>query len=150
MGNLLFALDSPRYAIPLSIVERVVRAVEIRPLPLAPRVVVGVINAGGRIIPVADIRAILGLPAREMDIGDQLIIARTPTRVIAVIVDDVIGIRESPEGAARSAEAVLPFAQLLRGAVQIEDDIVLIYDLDRLLSLDEERQLDGALSEGGS
>jgi len=50
----------------VSAVEKVVRAVEITPLPKAPEIVVGVINAQGRILPVLDIRKRFRLPAREM------------------------------------------------------------------------------------
>jgi purine-binding chemotaxis protein CheW len=146
--NLVFALDDPRFALPLSMVEHVVRAVEITPLPRAPRVVLGVINARGRIIPVVDIRALLGLPAREIELGDQFIIARTSMRVLALLVDRVIGISEVPEGKVVCAESALPFAGYLRGVVQLEDGIVLIYDLDLFLSLEEERLLDAALSGG--
>jgi purine-binding chemotaxis protein CheW len=147
--SLLFALDAPLYALPLVVVERIVRAVEIAPLPRAPRIVLGVINARGRIIPVVDLRALFRLPARELDIGDRFIIARTPVRTVALVVDRVIGIRELSAGRAESAGNALPFAEFLRGAVQAEGGIVLIYDLDRLLSLDEEAQLDAAL-EGGA
>jgi purine-binding chemotaxis protein CheW len=49
-----------------------------------------------------------------------------------------------------SAESALPFAEDLRGVVKSEDGLVLIYDLDRFLSLDEARALDGALSGGGA
>jgi purine-binding chemotaxis protein CheW len=145
---LVFALDEPRFALPLYIVEHVIRAVEITPLPRAPRIVCGVINTQGQIIPVVDIRALFRLPAREIELGDQFIIARTPTRVLALVVDRVIGISEAPEGRVLSAESALPFAEQLRGVMQLEDDIVLIYDLDHLLSLDEERLLDAALSGG--
>jgi purine-binding chemotaxis protein CheW len=147
-GNLVFALDGPQYALPLSVVERVVRAVEVRPLPGAPRIVLGVICARGRIIPVVDIRALLRLPARELDLGDRLIIAHTPRRVLAVLVDSVTGIAESSEGKAVGAEGQLGFAERLRGVLQLEGDIVLIYDLDSFLSLDDESLLDAALSGG--
>ena len=147
-GILLFALDDPLYALPLSVVDRVVRAVEIRPLPRAPRVVVGVINAQGRIIPVIDVRAVFRLPAREMDVGDRLIIARTPSRVVALIVDGVIGVREASAVKGEGAMSALDFTELLRGVMRIEDEIVLIYDLDRFLSLDDESMLDAALSGG--
>jgi purine-binding chemotaxis protein CheW len=149
-GSLLFALDNPLYALPLPIVERVVRAVEIRPLPRAPQVVLGAINAHGRIIPVVDMRALFGLPPREMGLGDQFIIARTPKRVVAALVDRVIGITVFPEGKIISAESSLPFAERLRGVVRLDDDIVLIYDLDRFLSLDDELRLDAALAGGAT
>jgi purine-binding chemotaxis protein CheW len=147
-GNLVFALDDPHYALPLAIVERVIRAVEISPLPRAPRIVRGVINVQGQILPIVDIRALFRLPSRATDIGDRFIIARTPRRVLALIVDRVIGISEVPEEKIVSAESALPFAEGLRGVAKLEDGLVLIYDLDRFLSLDEEGQLDAALSGG--
>ena len=104
-GCLLFALDTPSYALPLSVVERVVRAVEVLPLPRAPQVVLGVVDVAGRIVPVVDIRALFRLPARELDIGDHFIIARTPLRVVALVVDRVIGIRELPAAPAGGASS---------------------------------------------
>jgi purine-binding chemotaxis protein CheW len=146
--NLLFALGDPRFALPLSIVEKVVRAVEITPLPRAPRIVLGLINEHGRTIPVVDIRALFRLPARETGLGDRFIILRTPRRVLALAVDRVIGISDSSDGRVESAGPALSFAEHLRGIAQLDDGIVLIYDLDGLLSLDEEALLDAALSGG--
>jgi purine-binding chemotaxis protein CheW len=62
-----------------------------------------------------------------------------------VAVDRVVGIREFPEGEVVGAESVLPFAQRLRGIARLEDGLVLIYDLDSFIALDEERMLDAAL-----
>lgn len=147
---LVFTLDDPLYGLPLSHVERVVRAVEITPLPRAPQVVLGVIDAGGMIVPVVDMRLRFRLPAKELDCADRFLIARASARAVALVVDRVIGIREYPEGRIVSAESALPFAEDLRGVVKSEDGLVLIYDLDRFLSLDEARALDGALSGGGA
>jgi len=46
-----------------------------------------------------------------------------------------------------SAEQALPFAAYIQGVAKVEGDLVLIYDLDQFLSLDEEQVLDAALSE---
>lgn len=143
---LVFALDEPRYAIGLSSVERVARAVEIMPLPKAPEIVLGVINAQGRILPVLDIRKRFRLPEHEMKLNDRFIIARTARRVVALVVDSVIGIRDVSNGRMMSAEQSLPFAKYLKGVAKTEDGLVLIYDLDQFLSLDEERTLDKALA----
>lgn len=58
-------LDGQRYALSLAQVERVIRAVEITPLPQAPEIITGVINVRGRVIPVVDIRKRFRLPVRE-------------------------------------------------------------------------------------
>lgn len=43
----VFCLDATRLAVPLAAVERIVRAAEVTPLPLAPSMVIGVINVAG-------------------------------------------------------------------------------------------------------
>ena len=143
---LVFALDEPLYAVELSAVERVVSAVEITPLPKAPEIVLGVINAHGRILPVLNIRKRFRLPTREMKLGDRFIIARTARRVVALVVDSVIDIRDVSNRQMMSAESSLPFTKYLKGVAKTEDGLVLIYDLDQFLSLDEERTLDKALA----
>ena len=144
----VFTLDKPRCALLLSAMERVVHAVEITPLPKAPEIVQGVINAQGRIIPVIDVRKRFRLPEREIRLDDQFIIARTSRRLVALVVDSVVGIREVADWEMVDARQSLPFAEYLQGVAKIEDNIILIYDLDQFLSLDEERLLDAAMSGG--
>jgi purine-binding chemotaxis protein CheW len=144
----VFTLDEPRYALYLSAVERVVRAVEITPLPKAPEIVSGVINAQGRVLPVLDIRKRFRLPAREMKPDDRFIIARTSRRHVALAVDSVVGVHELTERELVNAKQALPFAQYLKGVAKVEDNLVLIHDLDQFLSLDEEGVLVTALAKG--
>ncbi len=59
---IVFTLDEQRYALHLSAVERVICVVEITPLPKAPEIVLGIINVGGQIIPVIDMRKRFRLP----------------------------------------------------------------------------------------
>jgi purine-binding chemotaxis protein CheW len=143
----VFTLGELRYALPLSAVERVVRAVEITPLPKSPEVVLGVINAQGLIIPVVDVRARFRLPSHKMSPDDQFILARTSRRRLALIADAVAGVHEPADREAVSTEQTFPFAEYLRGIAWLEDDMVLIHDLEQFLSLDEEQILDAALLE---
>jgi len=145
---LVFALDELRYALPLSAVERVIRAVEITPLPKAPPIVLGVINVQGSIIPVVDVRARFRLPAREMSCDDRFILAHTPRRGVALVVDSVGGIRELGRDALADTERTLSFTEYLHGVAVLEDGLVLINNLDQFLSLDEEGSLDEALTDG--
>jgi len=142
----IFALDEPRYALYLSAVERIVRAVEITPLPKAPDIVLGVINAQGRILPVLDIRKRFRLSARVMQMDDRFIIARTARRSVTLAVDSVVGAHELTGQEMVSAKLAFPFAEYLKGVAKLEDNLVLIHDLDQFLSLDEEEALDATLS----
>ncbi len=142
----VFTLDEPRYALCLAAVERAVRAVEITPLPKAPEIVLGVVNVQGQIVPVVDIRKRLHLPAREMNLDDQFIIAHTSRRLVALAVDSVVGIRQLVEREWVTAEQVLPGAAYIHGVAKLEDTLVLICDLDQFLPFDEERMLDATLA----
>jgi len=141
----VFALEDQRYALHLSAVERIVRAVEMTALPKAPEIVIGVINLQGRIIPVFNIRRRFHLPEREIELSDQLIIANTARRTVALVVDTVDGVIERLSEEVTPADQVLPRIEYVEGIVKLENGLVLIHDLDKFLSIDEERKLDEAV-----
>lgn len=142
----VFTLEGFRYGLPLESVERVVRIVEITPLPAAPEIVLGVVNVQGRVIAVANIRKRFGLEERQPDLSDQMIVARTPKRPVVLVADAVTGVLEYSEHEALAAPAVVPGTQYLVGVVKLADGMVLINDLAGFLSLEEERRLDEAMS----
>jgi purine-binding chemotaxis protein CheW len=144
----VFQVESRRFGLPLEAVERVVRAVEITALPRAPAVVLGVINVQGHIVPVVDVRARLHLPLRSgIGLADQLLIARTQTRVLALIVDGTTTVAEYSAADFTGAAAIVPGLEYLSGVVVLPDGILLVQDLDRFLSLQETQALDEALGD---
>lgn len=138
-----FAIDVQRYALPLDSVSRIVRAAELTPLPMAPAVVAGVLNVGGRILPVYNLRHRLRLPERPLGLDDQFVIAYTARRPVALIVDRALGLIDAPtvvEGA-----ALAPQLRHLRGVLALPDGLVLIQDLENFLSPEEDEALQSAL-----
>lgn len=138
-------LDASRYAFWLSVVERVIPIVAVTPLPKAPKVVLGIIDVRGKLVPVVDLRQRFGLPRREPELSAQLVIARTPRRRLAVLVDRVQGVDTAPTLAPSQEVSDVP-TEYVAGVVRGPDGLVLIHDLDEFLSLDEERLLDAALA----
>ena len=144
---LVFTIDGLDYAILLNVARRVIHAVEIRHLPKAPDIITGVINVNGEIIPVADIRKILNLQPKEIHPDEKLIIADTGRRIISILVDAVTGITEIDSNKITEAAANIAFTSLLKGVAKTENGLILIYDLEKFLSLDEEAILDRALTD---
>lgn len=142
----VFILDSVSYALPLNAVERVIHAVEIQSLPKAPEIIPGIINVKGRIIPVVDLRKRFGLASREIDISDHLVLANTGKRVVALLVDSVSGIREISNTHLTDTRKDLPYAGYIQGVVKTGEGLILIYDLEKCLSLNEENALEKSLS----
>ncbi len=149
MANRLvvFTLDARNYALPLTRVKRVVRMVEVTPLPKAPEIVLGVIDLEGTIIPVMSMRKRFGVPEPETSLSDQLIVADTATRRVALLVNSVTGVVERTPEEVTDAGKVVPGAQYVAGMARLEDGILFIHDLDRFLSKKEERQLEGLLGQ---
>ena len=141
----VFTLDNQKFALPLASVERIARAVAIRPLPKTSDMVLGVINIQGRIIPVLDLRIRFGIPPRPISVTDHLIIVRTATRTLALLVDTVLDILESDRRHITDQSAILDHMQYVEGVLRIEDGMVLINDIEHMLSMDEAKALDQTL-----
>jgi len=144
----VWTLDGQRYALPFAAVERVLRAVAVTPLPDAPDVVSGIVNVHGEVMPVVDLRRRLRLPARETAATDLLMLASSATRKLAFFVDAVSGMADYPETDITGADSIAPGLGCVVGVARLPDGMVLIQDLDRFLSLDEERLLDRAIAGG--
>jgi len=142
----VFTLDDIFYALPLDNVIRVIHVVGITQLPKAPDIIAGIINVKGQIIPVVDIRKRFGVSSREIDPNDQFIIADTGKRQIALWVDTVSGIEKIVSPQHIDTRETLPYAEFIRGVAKIENELILIYDLEQCLNLNEDRELGQALS----
>lgn len=140
-----FVLAGERYGLYLSAVDRVVRAVDITPLPQAPDIVLGVINVQGQVIPVINLRRRFGLLEREIAVADQLVIAHTARRSVALLADAVSGLLECSSEDIVEAQSILADTQYIEGVVKLDDGMTLIHNLDTFLSLDEEAALDQAI-----
>lgn len=143
----IFILNEQQYALHLSSVDRIVRIVKITPLPKAPDIVYGVVNLKGKIIPVINIRKRFRLPEREIHLSDHLIIAKTSMRTVALLADEVSRVVETTASEVIESEKILAYMDYVEGVVKLEDGLILIHDLDRFLSIDEEKALGDALME---
>jgi len=143
--HVVFTLDEGHYALDLSVVERIIQSVEITPLPEAPDIVLGIINIKGEIIPVVNIRRRFRLSEKDIEPTNRLIIAHTLKRTVALLVDVVLGVIETPEDRVVKANTVLPGLDYVQGVVKMEDGMILIHDLNKFLSLEEEQTLDTAI-----
>ena len=143
---IVFTLEMQQYALRLGVVDKVIRAVEISPLPQAPEIVQGVINVRGRIMPVINVRQRFHLPERELALSDQFIIAHTARRPVCLVADSIVAVSEYPEQSMAGPESILPGMEYVEGVVKLDNGLLLIHDLDSFLSLDEEVCLTQALA----
>jgi purine-binding chemotaxis protein CheW len=144
---LIFTLDGQRYALPLDKVERVVRAAAITPLPAAPDVVLGVLDIRGEVVAVINLRKRFRHLEREVRGDDQFVIARSRGLTLALAADSAVSVVEQSERAVTAPDEILAGLGYLQGVTRTPDGLVLIHDLESLLSVPEEELLVQALEQ---
>jgi len=144
---LLFELAAQRFAVPLSDVVEVLRAVAIRALPSAPAITLGIIDVRGEILPVLDLRARFGLDEKALDISDQFIVAHAGPRKVALHVDRTITLMQLSMLPSGRAENLAHAFGYLAGVASTDEGLVLINDLTAFLSHAEADALDAALED---
>jgi purine-binding chemotaxis protein CheW len=143
-----FKLDDQEYGLSIENVVEVVRMVAITRIPRAPDVMEGVINLRGRVVPVINLRKRFGAPPKRRDLDTRLLVARMGERVIALIVDTVSEVLKLDGDSLDASDAVATgVTEYLAAIGKLRDRLLLILDLDAILSFDEERQLAGVMDE---
>ncbi|MBN1893878.1 purine-binding chemotaxis protein CheW [bacterium] len=144
----IFEIHHQRFALPLNRVRRIARSVSITPLPNAPESVLGLINVQGSVIPVVDIRKKFNLSRPEIRLDDHLIIGSTSRRMLALMVDSVHDIFEIESSRIIQDPNLSSGRGSVDGAIITDDNIILIQDLEKVLSADENRALDHSMKDG--
>ncbi|MCO5168890.1 MAG: chemotaxis protein CheW [Planctomycetes bacterium] len=146
MQLVVFGLSGARCALAAAAVERVVPVVEVTPLPGAPDVIEGVIEVEGVVVPVFDLRARFGLPARAPDRWDHLLLSRAGARRVALRVDHVDALIDVDPDRVTAGEEVTRGAGRLAGVARLPDGLAVVHDLAAFLDQAEETALAAALA----
>lgn len=120
-------------------VEEATRHDDITPVPLAGAGVRGLAHVRGRIIPVIDLRALLGLDPAVSGEPVMHLITRSPEGAVSLEVDRVVDVLDADPGQIVAAPDALadPLRQRLAGALALPSRLILVLDLRRLLNAAE-------------
>jgi purine-binding chemotaxis protein CheW len=145
MDVLVFEVGGISYALPAPQVREIVRAVTIVPLPKAPRIVEGIVNVRGAVVPVLDLRARFRLPSKPLAHTDHFILAWAGSRLVAIRADRARSLVRLEADTIEDPALVTRDTQYVAGVAKLPDGLVLIHDLVAFLDDDETAALDGAM-----
>lgn len=137
-------VDGLRVGIDAAVVRTVHRMAAVTPVARAPRVVEGVLDVGGDIVAVVDLRRRLARPPRPPRLADHLVEVAVAGRRLALHVDRAVEVRAVP--AAAVDRRALPELEGAAGLARLDDGVLLIHDLAAFLTAEEGLQLDEALA----
>ncbi len=140
----VFRVGDDRFAADIFAVERVLRFTPPRPIPNVPAWLEGVIDYGGRVVPVIDLRMRFELPAALSRESARILVVVAGDDWIAAIVD---GVDEVLTVTAAQLEAPPPLfkglaKQYLRALVRRGDHVIVALDVAQLLTAREHVILD--------
>ena len=84
-----FYLDKLLFGVDLEKVQEVIRYLEITQIPLAPRVVSGLMNLRGQIVTGLDLRRRLDLPDRADGAAPMNVVIRSADGAVSLLVDEI-------------------------------------------------------------
>ena len=136
---LTFALDGESYGVDIQRVQEIRGWSPVRHIPEAPHHVLGVLDLRGTIVPIIDLRALIGLSGMEATATTVIIVLSVETsngqRLFGIVVDRVSDVANVNEQSLRPVPAMgaTGNTDYLRGLVQMGESMVLLLDIDKLL-----------------
>ena len=145
---LSFELGDELYAVPIGKVREIVGgAPRITPIPNAPAFLKGLISLRGDVLPLEDLREEFGLPTPPYDRFTVVILADVAGVIVGVVVDRVVDVLAFAPGEIQplpSGLSVRVRTEFVRGLGQRGERLVVVLDLDAILTDDEVGILRGA------
>jgi purine-binding chemotaxis protein CheW len=131
-----FYLDREEYGVDVRQVQEIRRVTEITSVPRAPRFIRGVINLRGRILPVLDLRTRLGLGEVAASRAARIVVVRVKDRLLGLLVDGASQVLKIPVSHVEPApeEVVQKGGDYIRGVAKLDDRLIILVDLERLLA----------------
>jgi purine-binding chemotaxis protein CheW len=140
-----FTIGKELFGVDILMVQEIIRAAPITPVPNSPDFVEGVINLRGHILPVIDLRKRLNLLTGEIDLKDTwILILDIQNKVTGFIVDSVTEVIKIQEATIEPPPDIIKAgleSQYLRGVCDIGAQLLILLDFKRILLLEEFKKL---------
>jgi purine-binding chemotaxis protein CheW len=120
-----FYLDKLMFGVDLLKVQEVIRFLEITEIPLAPRVISGLMNLRGQIVTGIDLRRRLDMEDRPEDIFPMNVVVRSAGGAVSLLVDEIGDVVEVDD------DSFEPPPETLQGKVR--EVILGVHKLDKRL-----------------
>ena len=138
-----FQLGNEEYGIDILKVQEINRVTEITKIPQSPDFVEGVINLRGNIIPIIDLRKRFHMPEREHVRQTRIVVGEIDDRTVGFIVDAVSEVIRLPANTVDPPPPIVSGekAQSIKGVGKLEDRLLMLLDIDKILTGSEKEKL---------
>ena len=136
---LTFKLAGEEYALNIMDIKEIIRPKVATEVPRTPDFILGIFSLRGTIIPVFDVNLRLGLPRGESGSQNRIVVVKSMENFFGLHVDSVVQVLDIPLSKIEPPPEILGGVEgeFLRGIGRIDDRLIILLNLDRVLKLDE-------------
>ena len=129
-----FSVGDLLFGVPVTTVQEVIRQQATTHVPLAPRVINGLMNLRGQIVPAINLALRLGIESRNEEAGLLNVVIRTSDDPISLLVDEIGDVIEVDNFAFEPPPQTLTQEQreLIEGTYKLQDRLLLVLDTERV------------------
>jgi len=143
----IFQLAGEEFGVEIMQVQEIIRMPDITRIPQSPEYVEGVINLRGKIIVVINLDTRFDLNSKELDENSRIIIVEVGENVVGMVVDSVSEVLRLPMANVEPAPEIIMskiHADYLRGVGKLDERLLILLDLEKVLSKEEMAQVAAA------
>jgi purine-binding chemotaxis protein CheW len=141
-----FRLGADEFGLDVFTVHEILRHQTVRSVPRAPAFVQGVIDVRGTLVPVIDLRTRFEVADAPDEDDPRIVVVQHGEDRLGLVVDAVTEVLRAPETALAEPPAYFRglAAEYIRGIVRLPERLVIVLDIDRILTSQERIALEQA------
>jgi chemotaxis-related protein WspB len=136
MLALTLGVGASRYAVDARSVVEVVPRIALQPVPHASESVAGVLDHGGKVVPVVDLGVLLGSQPCQLHLSTRIVLVHAAAGyrdgLMGMIAERVTELRDIPEDAGAPTTLATPNARYLGPIVSVEDGLIQVLRVEAI------------------
>lgn len=136
---IVFRLGEDEFGVRIDEVREIIRAGVITPIPDSPRFIKGIINVRGEVIITIDLRSRFFIHTGKESENLHIVVTREERNPFGLLVDEVTEVMRLPESDIRDTPGLVTkiHEDYVVGVVTLENRLIILLDLKKVLSEDE-------------
>lgn len=144
----IFRLGKEEYGIDIIKVVEIVLYQQVRQVPDGPSYIEGIVNLRGEIHPIYNLSKRFSMEQEPVDEETKIIVLKTQKMEVGFIVDGVSEILNIPtEDIERAPEIISAGEQYIDGIAKYENRMIVLLDVDKLVSDKDYKTIDKIIEE---
>ena len=129
-----FTMNDNEYTIPILKVQEIVNLPHLTKLPQAPDYIEGITNLRGRIIPIVNLKKLVGLGGDSL--GEKVIVVTSGRIIFGVLIDAITGVI-TIEDSAIDPPTDFNTSDIVSGVAKVGEKLIVLLDTKKLIPLED-------------